>query len=149
MRKLIFILVIMHALNTVAQNYTTGNIIEGGKTLVELVKVFKTPKNNLVMQNTVEKKDSCAIKSVSDLCIKNATGTSLLVSLFKRNGNGYETGSLSASILPRNQECWFELKSGIYKYKLEMKEGDSLKLFRQGELKLEACSNLVREIKEN
>ena len=149
MRKILYIAIILLSTKATAQNNTAGNFIEGGKTLVELVRVFKIPKTNLAQQNIAEKKDSCVIKAISDLCIKNLTGNSILVSLFKRAGNGYEPGALSARVLPKNQECWYEIKSGIYKYKLEISVGDSLKLFRQGELKLDACANMVKEIKEN
>ena len=41
-----------------AQTNTANNIIEGGRALVELVKVFKIPKNSLAQQNIDEKKDS-------------------------------------------------------------------------------------------
>ena len=149
MRIKLLAAVILLGAKASAQNYTTNTIIEGGKTLVELVRVFKIPKNSLAQQNTIEKKDSCAVKSISDLCIKNSTGKSLMITLFKRTGNGYEQGVLTAKILPRNQECWYELKSGVYKFKLETDDGDSLKLFREGELKLNACANMIKEIKEN
>lgn len=149
MRLGFLLAVILLCIKTTAQNYTANNIIECGKTLVELVRVFKIPKNSLVQQSIPEKKDSCVIKSTSDLCIKNSTKSSLWVTLFKRNGNEYDPGGFSAIILPQNQECWYELKSGVYKFKLETDDGDSLKLFRQGELKLNACSNMVKEIRLN
>ncbi len=144
--KLVAAIILLGA-KTSAQNYTANNIIEGGKTLVELVRVFKIPKNSLAQQNIIEKKDSCAVRSTSDLCIKNATANSILVTLFKRTGNGYEPGSLTAKISPKNQECWYELKSGVYKFRLQTNDGDSLKLFREGELKLNPCANMVKEIK--
>ena len=147
MRIKLLAAVILLGANASAQNYTTNNIIEGGKTLVELVRIFKIPKNSLAQQNIIEKKDSCIIRSISDLCIKNSTANSLLVTLFKRAGNGYEPGILTAKISPKNQECWFELKSGVYKFRLQTEDGDSLKLFREGELKLNPCANMVKEIK--
>ena len=89
MRKLILSAVVLITINASAQSNTASNIIEGGKTLVELVRVFKTPKYIMPLQPVVEKKDSCAIKNTTDLCIKNSTAKPLLVSLYKRNGNVY------------------------------------------------------------
>lgn len=75
MKKSILWLVAITGLSASAQNNTASNIIEGGKTLVELVRVFKTPKYTLAQQpvQAVEKKDSCAVKSTGDISIKNST----------------------------------------------------------------------------
>jgi len=147
MRKIILAAAVIITVNAAAQSNTASNLIEGGKTLVELVRVFKSPKNAIPQQNFVEKKDSCLIKNTSDLGIKNSTGKILLVSLYKRNGNVYDAGFLSMRVLPRNQEYFYELKAGIYKIKLEIEEGEVKKIFREGEVKFNACDNLVKEIK--
>jgi hypothetical protein len=134
--------------NTSAQNNTATNIIEGGKTLVELVRIFKTPRYLMPLpQPVVERKDSCSIKNVSDFTIKNSTAKPLLVSFYRRNGNIYEPGILSLKILPKNQETLYELKAGIYKIKFETEEDDEAKVFREGEIKLNACENMFKEIK--
>ena len=147
MRRLILSMVVMMASTASAQNSTASNIIEGGKTLVELVRVFKSPKNTMPQQNLVEKKDSCTIKNISDFCIKNSMDKPILVSLYKRNGNGYDATVLTMKVVPKNQEWLYELKSGIYKMKLEIEEEGVKKIFREGEIKLKACENLVKEIK--
>ena len=60
MRKLIATVFVLVTINTSAQNNTAVNIIEGGKTLVELVRIFKMPKYLMPLpQPAVEKKDSC------------------------------------------------------------------------------------------
>lgn len=148
MRRYLFLFALASVSNASAQNTTAGNIIEGGKVLVDLVRVLKIPKTNMAVQPVMERKDSCLIKNQSDLCFRNATGKSIMVTLYKRSGNGYEPGVLSAKILPRNQECWYELKAGIYKMKIERDDDDSVKIYREGELKLLACSNIFREIKD-
>jgi hypothetical protein len=134
-----------------AQNSTASNLIEGGKTLVELVRIFKTPKNNVVSNAVQEstKTDSCTLKNISDLCFKNSTGKSLYISLYKRNGTVYETVPLTIKVLPKVQECLYELRAGIYKFKIEM-DGDADKkiTFREGEIKLMACENAVKEIRQ-
>ena len=148
MRALIVAAAALINVNTLAQNNTAANIIEGGKTLVELVRVFKTPRYLMPLpQPVVERKDSCSIKNVSDYTIKNSTAKPLLVSFYRRNGNIYEPGILSLKILPKNQETLYELKAGIYKIKFETEEDDEAKVFREGEIKLNACENMFKEIK--
>ena len=150
MKKLIFSAVALITITASAQNNTTANIIEGGKVLAELVRVFKTPKSAFVQPPLplVEKKDSCAVKNISDISIKNSTDKPLLVSVYRRNGNLYEPGVISLKILPRNQETIYELKSGIYKIKYETEdEDDDKKTIREGEIKLIACANVFKEIK--
>lgn len=150
MRKYLLLAVCMYATSVRAQNNTASNLIEGGRTLVELVRIFKTPKNNVAAstQTIPLKTDSCTIKNISDLCFKNTTAKSLYVSLFKRNGNTYEANVLTIKILPKTQECWYELKSGIYKFKIEVDGDDDKKvIYREGEMKLSACENVVKEIK--
>jgi hypothetical protein len=147
MRTLIIVAFSLINIKAAAQNNTASNIIEGGKTLVELVRVFKTPKTSLMAEPAVEKKDSCAVKNTTDICIKNSIGKPLLVSLFRRNGNIYEAGTLSLKILNKNQECLYELKTGVYKIKLETEENGTRISFREGEIKLNACENFYREIK--
>ena len=150
MRAFILTAVVLININTSAQNNTAANIIEGGKALVELVRVFKMPRYFMPFpQPIVEKKDSCLIKNISDFTIKNSTNKPLLVSLYRRNGNIYEPGILSLKILPKNQETLYELKAGIYKMKSETEEDNERKVFREGEIKLNACENVFREIKNN
>ena len=150
MRKYLLIAACLYGTAASAQNSTASNLIEGGKTLVELVRVFKTPKNNIITNNAAiqTKTDSCSIKNISDLCFKNTTGKSLYISLFKRNGAVYETTALTITVLPKAQECWYELRAGIYKFKIETDDAqDKRFIFREGELKLTACENAVKEIK--
>ena len=149
MRAFILATVVLVNLNTAAQNNTATNIIEGGKTLVELVRVFKMPRYLMYIQPVVEKKDSCAIKNITDFTIKNSTEKPLLVSLYRRNGNIYEAGILSLKILPKNQETIYEIKAGIYKIKFETEADDEKKIIREGEIKIISCENVFREIKND
>ncbi len=149
MRRLIAAVLVVVAINTSAQNNTAANIIEGGKTLVELVRVFKMPKYLMPLPPVVERKDSCAIKKISDFTIKNSTSKPLLVSLYRRNANIYEAGILSLKILPKNQETLYELKAGIYKLKFETEEGEEKIVIREGEIKLNACENVFKEIRND
>ncbi len=151
MSKLILSAVAIITFTASAQNNTAANIIEGGKVLAELVRVFKTPKSAFIQPplSPVEKKDSCAAKSISDISIKNSTGKPLLVSVYRRNGNLYDAGVISLKILPKNQETIYELRAGIYKIKYETEdEDDEKETIREGEIKLTACINIFKEIKD-
>jgi hypothetical protein len=101
------------------------------------------------LQPVVEKKDSCSVKNVCDLLFKNSTDKGLYISLARRNGNVYEANVLTMKVLPKNQECWYELRSGIYKFKIEIEGEDDEEriMYREGEMKLVACENVFREIK--
>jgi len=148
MRTFILTAAVLININTSAQNSTATNIVEGGKILVEVIRIFKMPRYIMPLpQPVIERKDSCSIKNVSDFTIKNSTANPLLVSLYRRNGNIYEPGILSLKILPKNQETLYELKAGIYKIKFQTEEDEEAKLFREGEIKLNACENVFREIK--
>ena len=135
-------------INAPAQNNTASNIIEGGKTVVELIRVFKAPRYTMPPQAIVEKKDSCSLKNVSDLSFKNSTDKGLYISLYKRNGSTYEPNVLTMKVLPKALECLYELRAGIYKFKIEIDgEDDERIVYREGEMKLVACENIIREIK--
>jgi len=149
MRTIISAIAVFLSLAIYAQSTTAENIIQGGKTLVELVRVLKTPAYTNYQPQIVEKVDSCTIKNISDLCFKNSGDKTLYISLYKRNGNGYEANVLTITILPKNQECWYEIKGGIYKFKIEKVDEDDdekRKVYREGEMKLAACAKTVKEI---
>ncbi len=147
MRTLLLAAVILMGYKMPAQNNTTYSIIEGGKTLVELVRVFKTPRQLQQKAEAPPKVDSCLVKNMADLCIRNSTTNSITVVLLRRNGNGYETGSLSMNISPKSQESLYELRAGIYKMKLEREEDGKKTVLQEGEIKLTACNNFYKEIR--
>ena len=150
----IIILFILIYSSTFAQIVTTSPVVEGGKALVELIKIFKTPKKNLgsvVYKNSemLEYPDeSCLTKQESDLCFKNSSSQSLIISIYHRIGTVYEEKPFTMKVLSQKEECWFELKAGIYKYKIEVDAGILYTTLREGEFKLEACENMEREIKD-
>jgi hypothetical protein len=154
MRKLFFLLLMNSSLLAVAQNNLTTTIIEGSKTLVDLVKVFKTPKSSMVYTPTAANTaavgvDSCYSKGLADIAYKNKTGKTIQVYLYKRNGSIYETIPLSLRISNNSQESLYEISSGIYKYKIECEELDGRKiLYNEGEIKITPCDKLVKEIKK-
>ncbi len=134
----------VHAQNPVSE------VVEGGKALVELIKIFRSPKagQQAQQQPAPVVTDSCAILQRSNLCFLNNTNKSIMVSIFKRNGDAYAAQPFTNKVLPQNEECWFELKASIYKYRIEIDNGISRSVLREGEFRLEACENMQREITE-
>lgn len=148
MRKLFFSVLVMLSVTAPAQNNTAATIIEGSKALVDLVRIFKTPKNSLVpSQATAVTADSCNLKALGDICYKNTSGNPVTVSIYKRNGSVYEAVPLILRISNNNQECLYELKTGIYKYLIEAEEKDAKKtVLKQGELKLKPCDKIIQTV---
>ena len=154
MRKLILVLLMNGSLLALAQSNLITSIIEGGRTLVDLVRVFKTPKVNMVQipatkHTTASGVDSCYSKGLADITYKNTSGKTMEVSLYKRNGALYAATSLTLRIGNNSQESLFEISSGIYKYKTEYEDADDKKvIYREDEMKIILCDKLVKQIKK-
>ena len=154
MRKLITFLLMSSCLLVNAQNNLTTTIIEGSKTLVDFLRVFKTPKVNMVQipatnHTTASGVDSIYSKGFADITYKNTSGKTMEVSLYKRNGALYAATSLTLRIGNNSQESLFEISSDIYKYKTEYEDADDKKvIYREGEMQITPCDKLVKEIKK-
>lgn len=149
MRKLFLSVMVLTAITGSAQNNTASNIIEGGKTLVDLIRVFKTPKlamAELRQTRNNSSTDSCVIKGIADIGYKNNSGRAMIVSLYKRSNNQYVTVPLTLKISNNSQEFLFEIQSGIYKYKIEYEEGEKKIVYKEGEIKISSCEKIVKEI---
>ena len=154
MRKLITFLLMSSCLLVNAQNNLTTTIIEGSKTLVDFLRVFKTPKVNMVQipatnHTTASGVDSIYSKGFADITYKNPSGKTMEVSLYKRNGALYAATSLTLRIGNNSQESLFEISSDIYKYKTEYEDADDKKvIYREDEMKIILCDKLVKQIKK-
>lgn len=144
MKNIILSAIILCSLTATAQNNTAANLIEGSKSLVELLRVFRAPRSLTAQYASSQPKDSCAIKGLTDFCVKNNTGKPLLVSLYRRNDNGYDAAVLFLRVLPQNKEWLYAIKSGIYKIKTELEEAGVKRPFKEGEIKINACENMVK-----
>lgn len=139
----LFIFTAVHAQSSVE------NFIEGSKTIVQLISFLK--KSKFSGHGSPDKPfipDSCAQKMLADLCFKNSTSKDLAISLFKRIESGYEWKPFTVKVLPKKQECLYELKCGIFKYMIETDNNTGKVLLSEGEFKLQPCDNMKREIKE-
>lgn len=133
---IVIILLLAGSIAVQAQNAAI-NIVEGGRLLIELVKVFK--KNPA---------GSSSVNAKADLCFLNSTTGSLAVELSRKiNDSTYTTLPGSIQLLAKNNECLLELSIGIYRYKIFIKEYGTLQLSIEGELRLLANEKMVREIK--
>ena len=144
--KILLFAFVCCTVNANAQNSLVSEFVEGGKTIVELIRVIKTPKIlTAVAVNTGA--DSCGVKKMADICFKNKTAKTVQVSLYLRNGNAYAMIPLVLNISASSQENLYEIKAGIYKYKIETGLGTEKMILHEGELKLEPCEKAIREVK--
>jgi mRNA degradation ribonuclease J1/J2 len=146
MKTVIFLLLLGNCLAAAAQNNLTANIIEGGKTLVDLIRVFKTPKATNAANNTITVTDSCSIKNLADITYKNSGTRAVFISLFKRTGAVYSIQPLTLKIAAASRESLYEIPSGIYKFKIEYAEGEVKLLHKEGEIKIQPCDKILKEI---
>jgi hypothetical protein len=153
MRKIFFLLMTGICLHGQAQKNTASNIIEGGRVVVDLLRVIKSPKNSLAhssstLQPAAIPADSCATKALGNICYKNTSGKSLYIALYKRNGNTYAAVPLSLTMLNNSKECLYEIQAGIYKYKIEYENDDEKRVvLREGEMKIAACDEKQEDVK--
>lgn len=145
MKKPILLLIFFVAQYIADAQSLTENLVQGSKTLVELISVLKNKPSAATGKNTT---DSCAVKQLADLCFKNSSTRNLAVSIYRRIEAAYEAQPFSVKVLPKKQECLYELRTGIYKYRIEADSGMVKLLVSEGEFKLQACDNMKREIRE-
>lgn len=117
--------------------------------MVELIKVIRAPRLESAtdVKPPIRYMDSCQVRNLADIRFKNKTGKTVEVYLFQRNGNSYTDKPLILTLAGFSQESLFELIAGIYKYKVETLENEESITLHQGELRLNPCDNLLREIK--
>ena len=137
--SLIILSVIGLSFKTVAQS-PQNTLLESGKILVELVKIFK--KSPLQQGVQVNGNNS------SDLCFTNSTSDHLFIEVLKKiNDSLYKVLPISISITPQAHECLLELPSGIYHYRVYKKNNGTQSLSLEGDLKLVPNEKMEREIK--
>ncbi|MBC7935975.1 MAG: hypothetical protein H7Y86_11550 [Rhizobacter sp.] len=141
---MIFLCVVMEGMAQVQNKITP--IIEGGKTLVELISIFKKKPAASTNSDDNIKADSCNSKQIADLCFKNSSLKDIVVSVYKRNESGYDAVPFTMRVIAQKRECWYDLRTGIYKYKIEIDSAGIKTLFIEGDMKLQSCDKIQREI---
>ena len=119
---------------------TANNIVEGGKVLVELVKVFK--------KNSLAQGTRSTDNASSDLCFKNNTIDNLYIEFSKRvNDSTMKTLPFSISVTVNAHECLLELSPSLYHYKVFKKNYTGQVLSLEGDIRLVPNEKMEREIR--
>ena len=114
-------------------NTKADPVIEGGKLIVELVKVLSSKKDPT--------KDTGCKNNYADLCIENGSDGSLTVLLeFRLTAEKREV-----VVLPQGRECCLQAKAGVWTYDLRIT--GSAQAVRKGDILIEGCNNMVMNIK--
>ena len=108
-------------------------VIEGGKLIVELIKVLSTKKDQM--------KDSGCKGNYADLCIENESSRSLTVFLEHRAS----AERREVVILPGGKECSLQAKVSVWSYDLRIT--GATQPTRKGDILMEGCNNVVMNIK--
>jgi hypothetical protein len=112
---------------------TASPVIEGGKLVVELIKVIGAKKETT---HGTGCKDAYA-----DLCIENQSAGSISVSFRHRISNE----AREVVVLPAGKECSLQMGVGVWTYDLKI-PGNNISI-RKGDLMVEGCNNLTMNIK--
>jgi hypothetical protein len=108
-------------------------VIEGGKLIVELVKVLSSKKDFT--------KDSGCKNNYANICVENETRNSLTVVLEYRA----TAEKREVVILPKGKECCLQAMVGVWTYDLRIT--GSPHSVRKGDILIEGCNNMVMNIK--
>lgn len=128
-----WVLSVMTTSGQSASNTKTNEVIEGGKLVVELIKVLGNKKEH--------ETDTGCKNTFADLCIENQTKGSLSVTLLHRS-----TGETRDIVVQAaGKECFLQARIGVWTY--DLKQTGSLISIRKGDLLIEGCNNLAMTIK--
>lgn len=136
MKVILLWLCICFGLNPILYGQTadkTSDVIEGGKLIVELVKVLGTKKETI-------RDDGCKGQH-ADLCVVNETPSSITVSLEQHTSHEKR----EVVILPAGKECFLRAGIGVWTY--DLKYSGQLTSIRKGDVLIEGCNNLTMTIK--
>ena len=114
-------------------NNTTGQVIEGGKVVVELIKALSGKKD-------LEKNPDCKGK-YADLCVVNESSATIKVEL----NHQLSEEKREMVIQPSSKECCLQISIGVWTYDLHATK--TTESIRKGDLLIEGCQNLIMNIK--
>ena len=112
---------------------TSSHVIEGGKLVVELIKVIGSKRD--------QERDGGCRNSYADLCVFNQSTHSLTVMLLHRQTE--ETREIV--VLSGGKECCLQAKAGVWTYDLRYSE--SPHSLRKGDVLIEGCKDMDMTIK--
>ena len=112
---------------------TSSHVIEGGKLVVELIKVIGSKRDS--------ERDSGCRNTYADLCVINQSTHSLTVSLLHRLSE--ETREIV--VLSGGRECCLQANVGVWTY--DLRYSGSPQSLRKGDVLIEGCKDLEMTIK--
>jgi hypothetical protein len=135
MKKIIAVLLLLaiNSLMIAQQKSVVDQAVEGGKVLVELIKVIGRDKQDGV--------DPGCGGQHADLCIRNARDSSLTVALTHRTTERIR----ELVIIPGGRECSLQLALGVWTYDLKLQ--GTIGSRRNGDLLIEACEDFEMTVK--
>ena len=140
MKRLFIFLSLLEAGFQPAAQSTQNTLVETGKVLVELVRIFK--------KGSVQKGLPISVNGTSDLCFANSSNDQLNIEVSRKiSDTEYKVLPGSVSLTPQSHECLLELTPGIYHYRVYKRNNGVQALSLEGELKLVANEKMQREIK--
>ena len=108
-------------------------VIEGGKVVVELIKVLAAKKD-------LDKNPGCK-NAYADVCIVNESAGPLLAIFIHRN-----TGEKREMVIQsKTKECSLQAAIGVWTY--DLRDPQSPYSIRKGDILIEGCQNLTMNIK--
>jgi hypothetical protein len=112
---------------------TSSHVIEGGKLVVELIKVIGSKRDS-------ERESGCR-NNYADLCVSNQSTHSLTVVLLHRQTE--ETREIV--VLSGGIECCLQAKVGVWTY--DLRYSGSPQSLRKGDVLIEGCKDMEMTIK--
>ncbi len=128
-----------------AQENSNDNInliVEGGRVVVDLIKVLNQNKKS---KNTTTTKGDCE-NEVAKLCFQNNSPNKVKILIQQKE----ETTSSLAElvILTKGQECSFFVHKGIYQYEVISLIEEQESTTKKGEIYLQLCEEIQMEVHE-
>lgn len=114
-------------------NQAADHMIEGGKVVVELLKVFAGKKDT-------DKNGGCK-GSYADLCVLNESSGSISVTLQRAKTEEKK----DMVILSGMKECSLQIEVGVWTYDLKLT--GTTNSIRKGDILIEGCQSLLMSIK--
>ncbi|HLF62329.1 MAG TPA: hypothetical protein VI603_01150 [Saprospiraceae bacterium] len=124
---------VVQAQSKTASDQVVDQLVEGGKVLVELIKVIGSDKG--------KDEDAGCKDRYADLCITNARDTSLTIAMTHRTSEEHR----ELIIAEAGEECSLQLPVGVWTY--DLKVTGSMTSMRKGDLLIEGCNNVTMTIK--
>ena len=116
-----------------AQTDKAAHVIEGGKVVVELIKVLAAKKD-------LDRNPGCK-NTYASVCIVNESSVPLMATLQHRI-----TGEKREMVIqPKTKECSLQAAIGVWTYDLHVPT--SIYSIRKGDILIESCQNLTMNIK--